>query len=100
MGRVAVDGPFQAWVEKLAAARVTVDELAVHYDAPGIGAADVSWDASFTIDGKPVVTSGYDRFDNSYCRAQWGVGRYTIRYKGNSLLLDFIAGRRSETSTR
>lgn len=89
LGRAAVDGPFHAWVDRIAAAPLSIDGLAVHYQAPGVGDARVSWDDPLTIDGTSVATTGYDRFDNPYCRAPWGVGRYAIHYKTESLVLDF-----------
>jgi hypothetical protein len=89
MGRLAVDGPFKAWTDRIAAAPLTVDGLSVHYQAPGIGDARISWDDALTIDGVPVTTTGYDRFDNPYCRAPWGRGRYEIRFREDLLILDF-----------
>ena len=96
LGSATNDGPFNAWVNRVGDAALTFDGLSVRYAAPGIGEAKVSWDAPFTIDGKPVATSGYDRFDNPYCRALWGIGHYEIRYKNHYLLLDFGEGQRVE----
>jgi hypothetical protein len=89
MGRLAVDGPFHEWSDRIAAAQLSIDGLSVHYMAPGVGDARISWDDPLTIDGTPVATAGYDRFDNPYCRAAWGVGLYEIHFHGESLLLDF-----------
>ncbi len=89
LGRVAVDGPFHGWVDRIVAAPLTVDGLSVHYGAPGVGDAKVSWDDPLTIDGVVIPTSGYDRFDNPYCRAPWGLGRYEIHYKQEKLSIDF-----------
>ncbi len=89
MGRAATDGPFRAWVDRIAASALTFDGLSVRYRAPGVGEARVSWDDPLTIDGAPVATAGYDRFDNPYCRSPWGIGRYDIHFRGRSLLLDF-----------
>ena len=94
LGRLAVDGPFQAWAENVAAASVTYDGLSVRYRPPGMGEARVSWDEPLTIGGVVVPTSGYPRFDNPYCRSEWGSGRYQIRFKTQSLSLDFVSGRR------
>ncbi len=89
MGRAAVDGPFHAWADHIAAAPLTVDGLTVRYQAPGVGDARMSWDDPLTIDGVPVPTTGYDRFDNPYCHAPWGRGRYEIHFHNESLILDF-----------
>ena len=89
LGRTPVDGPFRAWADRIAGAPLSVDGLSVHYQAPGVGDARVSWDDPLTIDGHPIATTGYDRFDNPYCRARWGVGRYAIHFRKESLVLDF-----------
>ena len=95
MGRMAVDGPFAAWVEKIVVAKVTYESRGVSYNAPGLGEAKMTWDDPLTIAGTPVQTTGYARFDNPYCRSRWGSGRYEIRFKRESLLLDFVSGKRS-----
>ena len=89
MGRTAVDGPFAAWVDRVASAKLTLDGLAVQYIAPGIGNVRMGWDDPMTVDGAVVETRNYDRFDNPYCRAPWGLGRYTIRFRNERLDLDF-----------
>ena len=94
MGRVAVDGPFAAWSEKIAVAPVTYDGLGVRYRAPGVGEVRMSWDDPMTLEGAAVQTSGYPRFENPYCRSEWGSGRYEIRLGKQSLTLDFVTGRR------
>jgi len=93
MGRAAVDGPFQSWTERIASAPLKYEGLSVRYQALGIGTATMSWDDPLTINGNPVATTGYPRFDNPYCHAEWGKGLYPIRYKGRTLTLDFGAPR-------
>jgi hypothetical protein len=94
MGRLALDGPFLAWTEKIAAAPLTYAGLSVHYRGPGLKDAKVSWDDPLTVGSAAVETTGYPRFDNPYCRSEWGSGIYPIRFKGQSLTLDFVSGRR------
>jgi hypothetical protein len=94
MGRLALDGPFLAWTEKIAAAPLTYAGLSVHYRGPGLKDAQVSWDDPLTVGSAAVETTGYPRFDNPYCRSEWGSGIYPIRFKGQSLTLDFVSGRR------
>lgn len=96
LGSANRDGPFRVWVDRVATARLTFDGFAVHYNAPGLGEADVSWDEPFTINNKPIALNGYDRFDNPYCHAPWGMERYEIRYRDRVLLLDFATGQRRE----
>lgn len=89
LGRTRVDGAFPEWTEKIAAAPLRFEGLSVSYRAPGIGEAHMNWDDPLTIDGKPVITSGYARFDNPYCRSEWGSGRYEIHFGRESLVQDF-----------
>lgn len=78
MGRKAVDGDFRKWAEKISAAELHFDGLSVRYDAPGIGRAMMTWDDPLTVDAKPVAVTGYERFENPFCRSIWGSGRYDI----------------------
>ena len=89
MGRNAVDGPFRAWADRIAGSSLRVEGLIVNYQAPGVGNVHVSWDDPLTVEGVEVPLSGYDRFDNPYCRAPWGKGVYRIHYGAETLFLDF-----------
>ncbi len=85
LGRKAVDGEFAKWVEKVSAAAIRFDGDEVSYDAPGVGKVAMGWDTAMTVDRKPVDVSGYERFDNPYCRSIWGSGKYEIHLGGERL---------------
>ena len=96
LGREASDGPFAAWAARIAAAEVEFGELAVRYQAPGLGEARMAWDGPFTVDGREISLHGYPRFDNPYCHAEYGESCYEIAFGNRRLILDFAAGRRVE----
>jgi hypothetical protein len=89
LGRAAVDGSFSAWVERITAAPLAFDDLAVTYAAPGVGEIRFSWDAPFSVDGTPIPLDNYKRFDNPYCQAEIGSGRYSITHGDERLEIEF-----------
>ncbi|MEO6243887.1 MAG: hypothetical protein ABIQ12_00510, partial [Opitutaceae bacterium] len=102
LGREAVDGPFTAWVETLAAAPIESDmeNLFVDYRAPGVGQVSLAWEGPMRIDGRVEPLGDYARFDNPHCVSAYGLGRYEIRSGGHNLVLDFNTGERTETSSQ
>ncbi len=91
LGRRAVDGSFENWTEQIIAAPVTFGDLTVTYRAPGVGEIRFAWEGPLTVDGEPVSLEGYRRFDNPYCQADFGQGRYEIVHAGERLTIDFAA---------
>ncbi len=89
IGRRAVDGTFSQFADRIARSRVAFDDLSVRYDAPGLGEARVAWDGPFAVDGAPIPLRDYARFDNPYCRAEFGARRFEIAHAGRHLTLDF-----------
>lgn len=96
LGRRAVDGPFAAWCERVAAAHLEYGALAVEFDAPGLGRVAFAWEGDLTVDGEAVPIDGYARFDNPYCLAEHGSGAYEITHDGRTLRIDFARGTREE----
>jgi hypothetical protein len=100
LGREKVDGPFREWTQKVAAAPLEATEASVKYRAPGVGEASFAWDGPLRVNGRPVALGDYDRFDNPYCKAKYGSGRYDIAAGGYRLRIDFAKGEHSETVPR
>ncbi len=97
MGREAADGPFADWVDRIAAAKVSFGDLAVVYEAPGVGQVRFAWEGPLTVDRRNVPLHGYPRFDNPYCCAPFGSARYEITHGSHRLVLDFAIPRREES---
>jgi hypothetical protein len=90
LGRAAVDGAFSEWVDRIAAAPLSFGDLAVTYAAPGVGELAFAWEGPLTLDGNPISLEHYRRFDNPYCRAEFGRGLYEIQHEGDSLKIDSV----------
>ena len=84
-------GSFDAFKQQVLAARVDMQpkDLAVTFDAPGVGTAKFSWKGSFVIDGKEQALNNFPRVDNPYCRSEFDSGVYVIEHGGERLTLDF-----------
>jgi hypothetical protein len=98
MGRAAVDGPFETFVQAVSEASLSVRGLRVEYKSPGNGLISFGWDEPLLVDGEEIPLRGYPRFDNPYTRsAEFGTGQYRFEFGGRTLALDFEKGlRRTE----
>jgi hypothetical protein len=99
LGRKAVDGTFADWCQRIVGARVTVaaEGPAVTYDSPGVGEISFGWDGPLRIAGRSEPLGDYARFDNPYCQAPYGSGRYVIQHAGRRLVIDFPTGEHHDT---
>jgi hypothetical protein len=98
LGRAAVDGTFDAWTARIAAASIRAGDLSLEYTAPGHGKVTFSWDAPFIVGGQTIPLHGEHRFDNPYVKALWGQSRYDIHHAGHRLLIDFARNQHQETA--
>ena len=86
LGRRAEDGEFQAFRERIAAARVDTSGLGVQYESPSQGTLEYSWTDDLTRNGTPVDLRGYPRYDNPYGHAPFPGSR--VRFDANGRWLD------------
>ena len=86
LGRKAVDGPFTEFMDRIASARLVTLGLNVRYDSPSQGWLHFSWLGGLKQRFRTVSVRGYPRYDNPYCRADFGGDR--IRFEGNGEWLD------------
>lgn len=82
-------GSFEDFKAKTLAAPLKIDDLDVTFDAPGVGAAAVSWKGPFTVDGKEIPLSGYPLFDSPFAHSDFDSGVITVDAGGERLTLDF-----------
>lgn len=94
LGRAADDGSFEEFVTRVSAAQVQVEGMTVRYDSPGVGQVEFSMDGELLVEGQAVDLGPYPRFDNPYCRHEWGANPYFIEYEDMRLELDFDRPRR------
>ncbi len=96
MGRQAEDGHFAGFIEKIAAAEITYSNLAVHYQAPGVGPVRFGWDQPFEVDDVKISLSDYRRYDNPFTRAEFNADEIHITAGEHRLALNWKTGERNE----
>jgi hypothetical protein len=92
VGREAVDGAFQAFVQKVSHGAVEVNDLQMTYAAEGMGKLSFGWTGPLTLDDKPISLHDYPRWDNSYAQVEFGSEKFHVGFGGKSLDLDFQSG--------
>lgn len=93
MGDEARWGSFANFVAAVCAANVTFSGLDVSYKSPSQGLLAFGWTSPFRVDGQEIDLHSYPRFDNPYCRTEFGEQHYTIRHGEQEHILDFVAAR-------
>jgi hypothetical protein len=94
LGRGAVDGSFEEFIQAVTAGQLVVKGLDLRFDSPGNGEMSFGWSGPLTIDGEEIPLRGYARFDNPYAQVDFNTLHYRIAYGGMALELDFEAGTR------
>ncbi|MCB1690842.1 MAG: hypothetical protein KDI33_20255 [Halioglobus sp.] len=95
-GSRAADGEFEAFIARIKSNQVSYDNGKLTYHS-GERLLELRFQGEFQIDGI-VQDLEYPRFDSPYAQAQRKPDNITIRYQGESLLLDFYNGRREVSS--
>jgi hypothetical protein len=90
MGRKAVDGPFEKFVEKISKSTLEYSENRVNYREPAGLRATFGWEEDFVVDGKKIPL-GYQRFDTPYVRTTRGEQVYRIRCAGKTHVVDLAS---------
>ncbi|RJO67260.1 MAG: hypothetical protein C4523_10010 [Myxococcales bacterium] len=100
---------FAAFVQAIAASRVTATPIAdqddddfddgfdMEYDSPSQGLMRFGWHGPLTVNGEEVAIAGYPRYDNPFVHVEFDATRYDVALDEYGLLLDFAAGRREFT---
>jgi hypothetical protein len=96
LGREKVDGPFDKWRERIAAAKVVATDATVKYKAPDLGDASFGWEGPLRVGGRTIPLGDYPRFDNPYVKTAYGQDRYVIAGGGHRLVIDFKKGEHFE----
>jgi hypothetical protein len=90
MGRLAEDGEFADFVEKICAAELAFDGLTVRYRAPGLGLVRFGWDGPLTLDGAEVPLRDYPRYGNPYVQAEFDPREVRVRAGDEELGLRIV----------
>ena len=82
-------GSFKDFVLTIENAAVSVTGTFVMYDSPSLGTITTGLYAAFRVNGQKIDVSDYPRFDNPYCRHEFGSNPISIEFEEESLILDF-----------
>ena len=94
LGRRAVDGPFEDFVGRIVAAKVTFGRGRVVYESPSQGRLEFGWRGPLLQRGKIVRLDGYPRYESPYARAPFPSGEIEVEHGGRWLRLRWDAARR------
>ncbi len=79
-GRGADWGSFDAFMQALAAARVTTQDGALVYESPSAGRFVTGWDAVPTVNGAPIELHRYPLVESEWAHSEFGSGKMVLRY--------------------
>ncbi len=96
MGRRAVDGPFEKFIEKTAGADLLISDLNVTFDAPGVGRASFGWTGPLKVSGREIPMKDFPAVENPFVKSEFDSGLYVVTTGGKKLTLDFMKGVRKE----
>ncbi len=97
LGRRATDGPFEQFVERIAAAPIAFAGLSVRYDSPSQGRLELGWTGPFRRAGRVVALADFDRYDAPWCRAAYPSDEIEVRCGGHALHLAWPTATRRVT---
>ena len=87
-GRKSVYGDFQTFIYEVIKSGINFDGLNVECDTPNGIKLRFGWSGPLTAEGAEVNLSGYKRYDNPYCVADYFSGEYTISDSISSLKIN------------
>lgn len=83
LGRRARDGPFELFVERIAAARLEIRGLSVRWESPSQGTIDFDWTGPLRCNGREIPLSGFARYDAPWVHAEYPSDRVRIEAGGH-----------------
>ena len=89
LGRLADDGSFARFMERLSAAAVARQGLQVEFDSPGNGRIRFGWEGNLSVDGQAVALRDYPRYANPFCQAAFGGTEIRVEYGAERIMLDW-----------
>jgi hypothetical protein len=83
LGRRARDGPFELFVERIAAAPLEIRGLSVRWESPSQGTIDFDWTGPLRCNGREIPLSGFARYDAPWVHAEYPSDRVRIEAGGH-----------------
>lgn len=101
LGSASEFGSFEAFMTAIEDAPCFVLPLlrgyCIWYQSPSLGCVRVDWEGPLLVDGQEIDLGPYPRFENDYCRQEFGTDMTSITFESKRLELDFAAGTRTYT---
>jgi hypothetical protein len=94
LGREAVDGPFETFMERLTAAKVEFGRARVVYESPSQGRLEFGWRGPLRHRGEIVRLDGYPRYESPYARARFPSEQVEVQHGDRWLRLRWSEARR------
>ncbi|MDN5287122.1 MAG: hypothetical protein JWR38_3396 [Mucilaginibacter sp.] len=94
MGSRSQWGSFDSFVNKISSGKVKCDALNICYNSPSAGSLKFGWKQPLSVNNKQLALTGYPRFENLYGKTEFASDRLAIKYKNQTLVLDFNKNKR------
>jgi hypothetical protein len=81
-------GSFAAFAAAILQSGLQFNGLDMSWDVAG-DTIQFGWDKPLCVNGEEIALTGYQRFENPYCKSEYRSGNYEIRFEEDSLILNF-----------
>jgi hypothetical protein len=98
IGREAVDGTFEDFAARLAAAHIRFGNRSTSYQSPSLGLLEFGWKGPLRLNGEVVSISGYPRCDTPYGYAPFPSEEIAFHCADHHLTLDWKTASRKTSS--
>lgn len=78
-------GNFEQFVKKVSNSKVEGDAMGMEYESPMQGLIRFGWNDPFTVNGNEISLKDYPRFDNPYCKADFGETILKISHENDEI---------------
>lgn len=89
MGRLALDGSFNEFIEKVLALPVKFDGIQVELTNLRGDRLHFGWEGPLLLNGEPLPLGDFKHYDNPYCTCELGAPIMEIQHGGDALRLHF-----------
>jgi hypothetical protein len=97
LGRRAVDGSFESFCQRIAAAKLTFHRRRVAYESPSQGRLEFGWTGPLRRRGEIVPLDGFPRYASPWAEASFPAERVEVRCGQEWLELDWQKGERASS---
>jgi hypothetical protein len=98
LGRRAVDGPFDDFIDRICRAPLSFGRLRVSYRSPSQGRLEFGWRGPLRQDGRALSLAAYPRYDNPYTQAPFLSEQIELHLNDHALRLDWPTAARHASS--